>query len=218
MLKKLLRSKFGRAGETPRALDTPADLREGDLLTFKHRLALPPEVQGQTFEVSGVGAYQYADGVYPQLTLDGAGVGRVYLGFKAADASELCLSKSAPRGDVLRIFDEAAFAALWDEEFAELTVATKPTAYDGWLADRYSQVRKWAEGYYYDRDCRGEELSSRQDDDSEELRCHECEDATGRFGVSVEVWGDGDTEVSLDVRCPADVIDSMWPGDSGDHG
>ncbi len=216
MLKKLFRARFGRAAEPGRTLAGPADLRVGDLLTFKHRLSLPPEVQGQTFEVSRVGTYQYEDGLHPQLTLDGAEAGRVYLSFKASDAAEICLSKTTPRKHVLRLFAEDAFGALWEEDFADLEVVEKLEDYEGWLADSYSQVKKWAEGYFYDRDCRGEDLSRFQDDDSEELRCHECEDATGAYGVAVEVWGDGETEVSLEVNCPADVIESMWPGEGGE--
>ena len=218
MLKKLFRARFGRAAEPGRTLASPADLRAGDLLTFKHRLSLPPDVQGQTFEVARVDTYQYEDGIYPQLTLEGAEAGRFFLGFKASDAAALCLSKTAPRKDVRRLFAEDAFGALWEEDFVYLEVVEKLAAYDGWLADGYSQVKKWSEGYFYDRDCRGEKLSNFQDDDAEELRYHECEDATGRFGLTVEVWTDGETEVTLDVNCPADVIESMWPGEGGGDG
>lgn len=218
MLKKLFRARFGRAAEPGRTLATPADLRAGDLLTFKHRLSLPPDVQGQTFEVARVDTYQYEDGIYPQLTLEGAEAGRFFLGFKASDPAALCLSKTAPRKDVRRLFAEDAFGALWEEDFVDLEVVEKLAAYDGWLADGYSQVKKWSEGYFYDRDCRGEKLSNFQDDDAEELRYHECEDATGRFGLTVEVWTDGETEVTLDVNCPADVVESMWPGEGGGDG
>ena len=218
MLKKLFRARFGRATEPGRTLASPADLRAGDLLTFKHRLSLPPDVQGQTFEVARVDTYQYEDGIYPQLTLEGAEAGGFFLGFKASDAAALCLSKTAPRKDVRRLFAEDAFGALWEEDFVDLEVVEKLAAYDGWLADGYSQVKKWSEGYFYDRDCRGEKLSNFQDDDAEELRYHECEDATGRFGLTVEVWTDGETEVTLDVNCPADVIESMWPGEGGGDG
>ncbi len=220
MLRKLLRARLGGRGaakgkdKADRQLTGPAQLRAGDLLTFKHRLALPPDVQGQTFEVTSVAAYQFEDGVYTQLTLDGAEAGRVYLGFNARDVTELFLSRQAPRSDVLRLFDEAAFSALWDDDFAELEVASKLPEYEGWLADRYAQVKNFAEGWYYDRDCRGEELSRfDDDDDGEELRYHECEDATGRFGITVEIWGDGETEVALDVNCPPDVVESVWPGE-----
>ena len=214
MIRKLLRARFGdKTAPAGRSLGSVADLARGDLLTFKHRLVLPPRVQGQTFEVAKVCTYQYEDGLYPQLALDGAEAGRVYLSFKDGDATELSLSHDVPGKDVLTLFDEAAFSALWDDDLASLDVVEKLAAYEGWLAERYAQTKHWVEGYFYDRDCRGEDVSSHQDDDSEELRYHECEDHSGQFGLTVEVWGDGDTDVSLDVSCQADVIESMWPGD-----
>ena len=213
MLRKLIRSRFGkRDADSPRQLSDPGDLAAGDLLTFKHRLLLPPEIQGQTFEVSAVGAYHFEHGLYAELTLDGTAGERIYLGFEAGDASELCVSRTLPRADVLRLFDDDAFAALWDEDFAELQVADALPAYEGWITSRYAQTKKWAEGYYYNRDCRIDPPSELQDDDAEELRCHECEDDTGRYGLSVEISADGETEVFAEVNCPPDVIESMWPG------
>lgn len=217
MLRKLWRTRFGdRAGAAPvRRLDAAGDLCAGDLLTFKHRLSLPPALQGQTFEVSEVGTYHFDDGLHTQLTLDGVEGGRVFLQMPERGATGLCLSRQAPRSDVLRLFDEDAFAALWDDGLATLPLATPLPEYEGWLAERYAQQVNFGEGYFYGRDRRGERVSRHVDDDAEELRYHECEDASGRFGVTVEVWADGETEVSLDVNCPLDVIESMWPGEGG---
>lgn len=218
MLRKLWRARFAdKAVPDVRRLVGAEDLRQGDLLTFKHRQSLPPALQGQTFEVSAVGTYHYDDGLHAQLTLDGVDASRVYLSVPERGATELCLSRGAPRADVLKLFDEAAFAALWDDGLATLAVATPLPEYEGWLAERYQQVVNFGEGYFYERDRRGERVSRHVDDDGEELRYHECEDATGRFGVTVEVWADGETDVSLDVNCPLDVIDSMWPGESRDQ-
>ena len=221
MLRKLWRARFGGADDgavEPRQLDRPEDLQAGDLLTFKHRLALPPSLQGHTFEVAEVCTYQYDDGMHLQFTLDGAEGGRIFLALPARGATELCLSCEAPRADVLTLFDESAFAALWDEGLASLKLATKLPAYEGWLAERYEQVVNFGEAYFFERDCRGERLSGRIDDDAEALRYHECEDASGRFGVTVEVWADGETDVSLDVNVPLDVLESMWPGEGAGAG
>jgi len=218
VLRKLWRARFGdKDAPAARRLAGVEDLRQGDLLTFKHRLSLPPALQGQTFEVSEVGTYHFDDGLHLQLTLDGVEGGRVYLSVPERGATELSLSREAPRADVLKLFDEAAFAALWDDGLATLAVATPLPEYEGWLGERYEQVVNFGEGYFYDRDRRGESVSRHVDDDAEELRYHECEDASGRFGVTVEVWADGETDVSLDVNCPLDVIDSMWPGESRDQ-
>lgn len=212
---KLVRSRFRRGKEEGRRLERPADLVAGDLVSFKHRLALPQEIQGRTFEIASVASYQYESGIEVQFTLVGEDRTKFYLGFDPKESQpELCLGRDVPRRDVLKLFDEDAFATLWDEdEFAELNVAQPLERYDGWLADSYAQVTKDAVGFYYDRDCRGETLSMRRDDDSEELRYHECEGDNDSLGLSVEIWGDGDTDVSLEVYCGADVIENMWPGD-----
>ena len=211
---KLLRSRLRRDKDVGRRLDKPSDLQAGDLLSFKHRLALPDGVQGRTFEIASVATYQYESGIEVQFTLIGEDRAKLYLGLDPKESQpELCLSRVVPRRDVQKLFDEDAFATLWDEDtFAELDVKEPLDRYAGWLAEGYAQVKKDAVGFYYDRDCRGETLSLRQDDDSEELRYHECEGSDG-FGLNVEIWGDGETDVSLEVYCGTDVIESMWPGD-----
>ena len=212
---KLLKSRFARDKEGGRRLTGPGDLQAGDLVSFKHRRVLPEEVQGRTFEVASVATYQYESGIEVQFTLVGEDRAKLYLGLDPKESQpELCLGRDVPRQDVLKLFDEDGFTTLWDEnEFAELNVVQSLDDYAGWLADAYSQVKKNAVGFYYDRDCRGETLSVYQDDDSEELRYHECEGSDDSLGLSVEVWGDGETDVSLEIYCGADVIEAMWPGD-----
>ena len=64
VLRKLFRR--GGSGSEARRFEGPGDLGPGDLLTFKHRLALPPNVQGQTFEVSSIATYEFEDGLHPR--------------------------------------------------------------------------------------------------------------------------------------------------------
>ena len=207
---KILRSRFGKR-DSHRQIDTPRDLLGGDLVSFKHRLVLPPELQGKTLELTSIATYEYDDGIYPQLTLDGESGERVYLVFKASSPRALMLSRVVPRRDVVRLFDEEKFGRLWDDGFSELELLEALPNYDGWIGERYVQTKNSSEGYYHDRDCRGVEI---KDDEGEEFRAHQCEDSSGRFGISVEIFGDGETEVSVEVNCDADVIESMWPGDA----
>ena len=65
MFRKLWRSRFGGKTDEQRRISGPGDLTSGDLITFKHRLVLPPSLQGQTFEISLVATYEYEDGLYP---------------------------------------------------------------------------------------------------------------------------------------------------------
>ena len=86
-----------------------------------------------------------------------------------------------------------------------------PKELEGWLSDHYKQETKEAEAYYFDYDCRQKELSRFQDDDSQELRYHECIAQDERYALSVEVWADGETDVSLVVYTPVEVVAEFWP-------
>ena len=121
---KLVRSRIRRDKGEGRRLEKPADLLAGDLVSFKHRLALPQDVQGRTFEIASVGTYQYESGIEVQFTLVGEEGTKVYLGLDPKESQpELCLSRDIKRKDVLKLFDEDVFARLWDEEeFADLDV------------------------------------------------------------------------------------------------
>ena len=208
-LRAILRSRFG-SKKSARTVATAGDLRSGDLISFKHRLALPSDVQGKTFEVESIAAYEYEDGVYPQLTLAGETGDRLFLLFRDKDPRKLTLARMVPKRDVVRLFGENEFSTLWDEGFADLDRVEKMPEYGGWTALRYSQTRNSAEGYFHDKDCRTVQIG---DDEGEEFRAHECEDPSGRFGLCVEVYGDGTTEVTAEVFVDADVIDAMWPGE-----
>lgn len=219
MFKKLFRAMTSGDDDPPPSGDrSPQHIGEvavGDLLTFKHRMVLPEALQGQTYEVSEVGTYQFDDGLYMQVTLTGTARDKLYLGFDPKEPQgELCLSRDIPRSELLQVFDEDAFADLWEDGFSELTVVATPESYQPWLASSYAQVKNSAVGYYFDTDKRGANVSDRVDDDSDELRYHECTGDNDSFGLTVEIWGDGETDVTLDLYVPGDVIESLWPGSS----
>lgn len=198
---------------TTRSLTQPGELRAGDIVVLKERRSLPPELQGQQLEVTHVGTYQYSSSVEKTYTLRTAENKTYYMSTDDNDGDPLlCFSIKIPRAAVLEIFDEDAFAQLWDADYASLTVQAKLERYESWLTDEYYQKVKEAEAYFYDRDCSDRPPSASLDDDGEELRYHECEGVPDdRFGVTVEVWDGGDTDVFLQLACPVDVIDEMWP-------
>ncbi len=208
MFKKI----FGSNNDTLRSLTEPMQLRAGDIVAFKQRSSLPDELQGQQLEVTKVGGYQYSESeITKELTLRSAENRTYYLSVDENDGDPLlCFSLKLPEAMVLTIFDEGEFSELWGEEFVTLSVKEKPAELAGWIADSYTQRMKEAEAYYYAYDC-GNEVP--EDDDGEELRYHECVGDQDSRHLSVEVWDDGDTDVSLVAVCPLDVIEGMWPGE-----
>ena len=215
MLRRLFNA-FRKQDESTgvRAVTTVADLRAGDLLTLKSRLSLPEELRGVTLEISQVGTYQFDDGLYMQLTLTATDRSKIYLGFKPSNhEGELCFSKPISHSVITTLFDEDQFADLFEEGFSTLTVNPDTDGYSGWLTGEYAQTKNLAVGYFFDRDMRGHGVSDRHDDDSEEFHYHELRGDDDQYEITVEVWGDGETDVSLDVYCPADVIETMWPAE-----
>lgn len=208
MFKKI----FGR-NDKPRVLSSPAQLKPGDIISFKQRRVLPSELQGEQFEVTAVGSYQYsADEINRELTLRGVDNKTYYVLFHEEDGeSLLSFSVKLPESVVSMVFDEEEFSGLWSDGFATLAVRERPPEFVSWIADHYKQQVKEREAYYYDYDC-GDSVPIHEK--GEELRYHECTSNLETHHLSVEVWEGGETDVSLTVLCPMDVVDDMWPGKS----
>jgi hypothetical protein len=205
---------FGRGDKSPRQLNGVSDLQVGDIVSLKHRNELPDPLQGADLEVTNIGTYQYESCNSTEFTLKTAENDVYFLSMEDDDGEQtLCFSIKIKRGDVLSLFDENAFGLLWDEDsFPELTV--NPVEHlSPWVAERYYQNTKGAQGYFYNEDCRAKALSEyvSDDDGGEQFQYHECEGNDDRFGVSVEVWSDGTTDVYLQVFTRTDVIEQFHP-------
>lgn len=214
ILRKLFGRKKGGHTNNGRDLVAACDLLPGDLVTFKHRQIIPPELQGNTFEITEVGTYQFEDGQRLELSLLSEDKSKYFMGVNPHDRhADFDLSINIPRKDVLTLFDETNFSDLWDEDvFSELEIQHILPRYDGWLCEKYTQVLCNGTGYFHSRDGRSEELSMYEEDGSEEFRYHEAEGSNDSYAITVEIWGDGDTDVTADVSCPSDAIDKLWPG------
>ncbi len=211
MFKKL----FGMGDKTaPRELVSVDQLEKRDIITFKHRQILPPEIQGHTFEVTGVGSYQYDDGTVKELTLSNEDQQNYFITLDKNDGEPyIAISRKIPRAQVLTLFDENDFAQLWEEGYCHLTTQTVPEGLEAWVTDSYQQEINQGEAYYYDRDMLKTKPSAYADDDGEPLRYHDCEGSDDSYGLSVEVWTDGTTDVAVVVYCPVDVIEEFHPHD-----
>ncbi|MBV1914385.1 MAG: hypothetical protein KUG72_03310 [Pseudomonadales bacterium] len=206
MFKKL----FSGKKDQPRSLETANQLQVGDIVLFKYRESLPPELREKQLEVSKIGTYEYSSGTSKEVVLKDENNQVYFMALEEDDGEEyLSLGKKISRQQVYSLFDADAFAQLWTEQWVELESQGHPEALDGWLAQRYSQSIKDQQAYYYDRDCHGTDLS--QAEDGEELRFHECEGDDDHYGINVEISDDGSTDVFLQVYCPTDVIAEMWP-------
>jgi len=212
MFKKLFSKK------TARKLESPEQLGVGDIIQLKYRETLPTQLREMQLEVSKVGTYEYASGTTKELVLKNAQNQVFFMSVEDDDGEvSLCFAKKISRKVVHTLFENDTFSQLWSDNWPELRVQEFESHagtddFQGWLDACYSQTVKDKEAYFYDHDCEGEDLS--EADDGEELRFHECEGENDRYSLNVEVSGDGSTDVFLQVYCPMDVIEEMWPHDN----
>ncbi|MBL4622974.1 MAG: hypothetical protein JKY89_11290 [Immundisolibacteraceae bacterium] len=214
MFKKL----FSRNKSAPRQLEQVDQLQVGDMVLFKYRESLPPELREKQLEVTELGTYEYSSGRSKELVLKDEENNTFYLSLENDDGEvSLCLAKKISRGQVSELFDEQQFGELWGEQWADLAVQIDqqqlPEALSGWLTGSYRQSVKDQQVFYYERDVLSADLSD--PDDGEELRIHECEGDDDSFGLNIEISDDGSTAVFLQVYCPTDVIAQLDPGGAG---
>ncbi len=206
----MFKNLFSKKSADTRVLDNPGQLMVGDIISLKYRESLPESLRERQFEVVKVGAYEYASGINKEVVLKGEENQVYFMSVENDDGEDsLCFSNKISRQQTLTLFSEDAFSQLWSEDWIELTIAENIDSLAGWYTSQYAQTIKEQEAYFYDRDCQDEDLSLAEDGD--ELRYHECEGTDDRFGINVEIWGDGSTDVFLQVYCSIDVIEEMWP-------
>lgn len=201
---------FGKKDKSSvRELETPFDLKKGDIITFKPKAYLPHKLAANDFTVDKETTYQYPDGNVRELVIKGEDNRVYYMSIEPNDGDpEICISLKLPRADVMVIFDGDAFGEMFDGEYVTLDCQETPDGYDGWIADRYMQSSQAEVGFFYDKACDPDEFTP----GGEEFRLYEFEGEPDHFSMSVEVYGDGTTDVLLEVSGGFDMIDQMWPG------
>jgi len=209
-------SFFGKKDkDTPRILNSARDLRVGDIIVFNDMLVLPESIRGQSVEVIQVGAYEYESGFEPEFALKTVS-GETYF-ISAVDEEGvviLTLSRRIQRDVVEVIFDLDDFGSVLDEGFSSLrSLESIPSEYTEWVADEYHESTDCQRCYYHKTDKRGETPAqySYGAANGEELNYFECVNSNGEYGLSIEVYAAGQTEVSLFKRFEESVIQDLLP-------
>ena len=78
---KALRSIFRsyKSQPSPRTLESPLDLRQGDMFRFDEDFSLPAELRGKTFKVDKVATYFYNGPGVPEYAIRGEDGTRLFL-------------------------------------------------------------------------------------------------------------------------------------------
>jgi len=199
----------GTPKASPRKLNHPAHLQQGDLITLDDSFALPAQLRGQSLQVTQVNTYEYEHSKQCEWVLQGSNDELLFMSIETDDSTSLVFSRKITRATVGEIFALDQFSTLFDEPGkAVLDTLATPTDLSQWLAPNYRQCEFGQFGYFHQGDKRQEDLSEQSGDSFERYSAISDDE---RFGVESEVYQDGETDVMVTLYRPLSDIREYWP-------
>tara|TARA_B110000467_G_C18303524_1_gene473037 strand:+ start:1040 stop:1693 length:654 start_codon:yes stop_codon:yes gene_type:complete len=208
-------SKFSKGSKAePRKLSQVNQLLVNDIIVLTDSFALPESLRKAEFQVKAVNSYEFEHSVQTEWALLGENDIEIFLSLAVDDTTELKFSLKIAHEDVESLFDLERFGEIFDEPgqaFLDKQEDTALTA--GWSSDQYQQKTFANVGYFHRKDHRSENLSSYEGSGAgEQFELYSLYNEDQSYGIDVEVWQDGDTEVCLTLFRPLSDIIDMYPG------
>lgn len=200
-----------RARGKPRSLERPGDLALGDFLQLNDSYALPVQLRGATFRVLAISTCQFEHEFNTGFALEGDRALEVDLTLEGTPGrEEAVFSLAVERSQVEQLFNMEEFADIFTPGPVRLERIGELPELAGWTADSYHR-RSFAErGFHYPRDYRGEgPPDAASAGEPFDYYCVLSDDGTR--SVEIEVWQEGDADVSLCVHRPVSDIRELWP-------
>ncbi|NMP15133.1 DUF4178 domain-containing protein [Thalassotalea sp. Y01] len=203
---------FGKP-EEQRKLNRVDDLKVDDIFIFDDSFALPELLRGAQFLVSAVNSYEYEHHTETEWVLIDDRNTQIYLSLYKDDETYLKISLKLNDDDVAELFDLDQFANIFEQGETIIDKHSDTPVSDGWSSDTYRQYTFAKVGYFHRKDHRSEQISEYQGkDQGERFELYQLEGSDDRFGMDLEVWDDGDTDVFLHMYRPLTDIKDMYPG------
>lgn len=198
-----------------RQLESVNDLQTGDIISLATLIKLPRALHERSLEIIHIATNEFEHDCERVLTLKSDDNQLVYLSIENTDGEQtLCFSKSLARADVESLFDMEAFAGIFDPAHIRLAAEHIPAHLTGWMREGdYQQSSFDVQGFYHDKDYFEQgKITDSITEAGKEFRVHYLESAEDSdFGLSAEVYGDGETEIYLNVYSSQHAIKDMWP-------
>lgn len=210
-----LKGLFSKKAPAPRQLSHPNHLQLGDMITLDDSFALPEQLRGQQLRVEAVNTYEFERRQSTEWVLKGHGSETLFLSLDEDDETHLCFALKITRSQVEQIVDLDQFSDIFEEDVqASLNILpTAPESLNAWLGSQYHQINFAQFGYFHRQDYRG--MTPPQDEDTnsgEPFELYQLLDDEERYGIEVEVYEGGETDVMLTLYRPLSDIREYWPG------
>lgn len=207
---------FKSKKEPERQLNHASELKKGDMFTVIDSFAYPAWLKGQTLRVIDIQTYQYQHSSDTEFVLESDSGQVVFLQIEQEDGEQWAnFSIKVQRDEVEDIFGLDHFARIFDEEsLTHITVQNIPERFTQFLANSYQQSESPFVCYFHNKDYRNQALPRYEQEGGElcEMICLESDDKG--FGLNIEIWDGGETEVSLTLTRPITDIVDLFPGDA----
>ena len=204
---------FNKDKDEQRVLNSPADLKLNDIIVLTDSFALPQNLRAKQFQITAVNSYEFENDVQTEWALTDNNGAIIYLSLDQDDEVFLKFSLKIKQNDVENLFNLDDFSAIFDEPGQAFLKRKSDNDLTGnWTSKQYQQCIFAQVGYFHRKDHRSEALSSYEGKDAgEEFELYQLLDQEEDYGIDVEVWSDGDTDVSLTLYRPLSDIIDMYP-------
>ncbi len=196
-----------------RTVENFGQMKEGDLVTFKFREALPQGLSGETLEVTKVNTYDYAGELVADFSLSHSSGLKVNATFDESTET-ITFADKIRHPEIIEIFDGDELAAVFDPDAGGVQLHIRAESVvdqrSPWVCLQYTRTLCEAQAYYYEEDRRERGISA-YEDESTPFTYHELEGNTDHHSLSIEVWEDGETEFFAEVTVSASSVESFLP-------
>ncbi len=206
--------KIFKKEQPQRNLTSVSQLKKDDIIVLTDSFALPENLRNQQFQVSAVNTYEYEFTKQTEWALTSNNNIEIFLSLDVDDTSHLKFSLKVAHQDIESLFDLEAFAMIFEPPGQAFLTKQQDTALtNGWSSEQYQQSVFAKVGFFHRKDHRSENISSYEGADAgEQFELYQLFDQDQSYGIDVEVWQDGDTDVFLNFYRPLTDIVDMFPG------
>jgi len=189
-------------------LNHPSALVVGDIIVLDDSFGLPEVLRGKRFEVSQISLAEYQGGDEKEWMLRSEDGDTLFMSCEREDGEDtLQLGIKISRDQVETLFDLEQFSTVFDDEDgAVLTTVTPVEPWTQWLAKRYTRTEFCEPGFFH--------KSTSKSSEGESFEFYALISDCERYGINIEVWDGGETDVSLALYRPITEIREYWPSSS----
>nr|VFJ59967.1 MAG: hypothetical protein BECKDK2373C_GA0170839_107618 [Candidatus Kentron sp. DK] len=218
LLKTLFRSRNSGKKNPVRVLEHPRDLQVGDIVRFG--FTAQEGIGNQSFRVEAIDTCDLGGEQHKKTLFLLRGTGfEVRLsvadnGHGQAMAERIEVGRSVVPEEVAQIFDQDAFIDLLDPETGVnhlLERVGEPGHLAGWTGGVYCQ-EAGHNAYYHAGDYRFRQLPD-SEEEAEPFSYYFLRGNDRGFGLEIQVYDGGRTDVYLLVYLSVSTIEELWPGD-----